>query len=92
MDVYFRLIHNKPPAIVASRPNAKVNLPWLAEPGSQAEEETTITIRFLIDSRRTFILLDFLQLLEDSEGRPDPELVSKTEALCREAARIGRLS
>ncbi|WAO96122.1 Hypothetical protein NCS54_01378400 [Fusarium falciforme] len=84
MDVYFRLIHNKPPAIMACRPEAKVNLPWLAEPGSQVEEETTTTIRFLIDSRRTFILLDFLQLLEDSEGRPDPELVSKTEALCRD--------
>ncbi|KAJ4207637.1 hypothetical protein NW759_013867 [Fusarium solani] len=84
MDVYFRLIHNKPPAIMACRPDAKVNLPWLAEPGSQAGEETTTTIRFLIDSRRTFVLLDFLQLLEDSEGRPDPELVSKTEALCRD--------
>ncbi|KAM6511119.1 hypothetical protein FALCPG4_016121 [Fusarium falciforme] len=84
MDVYFRLIHNKPPAIIACRPEAKVNLPWLAEPGSQAGEETTTTIRFLIDSRRTFILLDFLQLLEDSEGRPDLELVSKTEALCRD--------
>ncbi|KAI8651897.1 hypothetical protein NCS56_01405900 [Fusarium sp. Ph1] len=84
MDVYFRLIHNKPPAIIACRPDAKVNLPWLAEPGSQVGEETTTTIRFLIDSRRTFVLLDFLRLLEDSEGRSDPELVSKTEALCRD--------
>lgn len=83
MDVYFRLIHNKPPAIMACRTDAKVNLPWLAEPGSHLEETTT-TIRFLIDSRRTFILMDFLQLLEDSEARTDPELVSKTEALCRD--------
>ncbi|RSL47772.1 hypothetical protein CEP54_013233 [Fusarium duplospermum] len=84
MDVYFRLIHNKPPAIMACRPDAKVNLPWLAGPGSQVGEETTTTIRFLIDSRRTFILMEFFQLLEDSKARPEPELVSKTEALCRD--------
>ncbi|KAL2672138.1 hypothetical protein Neosp_012836 [[Neocosmospora] mangrovei] len=83
MDVYFRLIHNKPPAIMACRTDAKVNLPWLAEPGSHLEETTT-TIRFLIDSRRTFILMDFFQLLENSEARLDSELVSKTEALCRD--------
>ncbi|RSL57423.1 hypothetical protein CEP53_006471 [Fusarium sp. AF-6] len=84
MDVYFRLIHNKPPAIMACRPDAKVNLPWLTDPGSQVGEEMTTAIRFLIDSRRTFILMDFFQLLEDYKARPDPDLVSTTEALCRD--------
>ncbi|KAL6915404.1 hypothetical protein FSST1_006899 [Fusarium sambucinum] len=82
IDVYFRLIHNKPPSIMACRPDAKVNLPWLAEPGSLADEETTSTIRFLIESRRTFILMEFFQLLEDSNARSDLELISRTEALC----------
>ncbi|KAM5361369.1 hypothetical protein ACJZ2D_013139 [Fusarium nematophilum] len=84
IDAYFHLIHNKPPAIMLGCCDAKVNFPWLAESRSQTEEETTTTARFLIDSRRTFILMEFFQLLEKAKVRPDSELVPKTEALCRD--------
>ncbi|CAI6094720.1 unnamed protein product [Clonostachys chloroleuca] len=87
MDIYFHLIHDKPPAIVGgARYDAQVNLPWVTALGLQqseeAETEEITTLRFLIDSRRSFILMEFLQLLENAKVKPDLELVSKTEALC----------
>ncbi|KAJ3549223.1 hypothetical protein NM208_g621 [Fusarium decemcellulare] len=82
MDAFFHLIHNKPLVIVRSWCEAKVNLPWLTESGLRTE--TATKTRFLIDSRRTFILIEFFQLLESSQAKPDPELVPKTEALCRD--------
>ncbi|CAH0023647.1 unnamed protein product [Clonostachys rhizophaga] len=87
MDLYFHLIHDKPPAIVgAAQYDAQVSLPWVTALGLQqseeAETEEITTLRFLIDSRRSFILMEFLQLLENTKVKPDPELVSKTEALC----------
>ncbi|KAF7588670.1 hypothetical protein BBP40_005421 [Aspergillus hancockii] len=80
MDLYFQLIHNMPPVVVPRWRDAKVNLPWLAEAGLQTGADIT-TARFLIDSRRTFVLMKFFQLLESAGARP-ANLVPKTEALC----------
>ncbi|VUC33470.1 unnamed protein product [Clonostachys rosea] len=82
MDIYFHLIHDKPSAIVGTSHKAEVNLPWLDDSGLQTETENITTLRFLIESRRSFILMEFLQLLEDAKVQPDPELISKTEMLC----------
>lgn len=82
IDVYFQLIHNKPPVIVPGLVDAKVNLPWLAEVGSETGADIT-TARFLIDCRRTMILMDFFRLLENAKTRPEPQLVAKNETLCQ---------
>lgn len=84
MDVHFRLVYNKSPVLDLSCGDAQVNLPWLSGSELQTEVEVTTRARFLIDCRRTFILMQFFQLLENAKANPDPELLSKTEALCRD--------
>lgn len=84
MDLYFHLLHNKPLLMQTHWSCARVNLPWLAESGSQEKADSVTTIRFLLDSRRTFILMKFWTLLQDAKSRPDPELLPKVEALCNE--------
>ncbi|KAF4458690.1 fungal specific transcription factor [Fusarium albosuccineum] len=79
MDAYFHLIHNKPLVIIKSWCEAKVNLPWLVKSGLRTE--TATKTRFLIDSRLTFILIEFFQRLESSQAEPD---LPTTEALCRD--------
>lgn len=83
MDLYFQLVHDMPPVVITGGGwnNAKVNLPWLTEFGTEKEPDMTTT-RFLIDSRRTFVLIEFFQLLENAKTHPDLELMSKAEALC----------
>ena len=84
MDLYFHMFHNKPLLMQMHWNCAKVNLPWLAEAESQQTADSVTTIRFLLDSRRTFILMKFWTLLQDAKSRPDSDLLPKTEALCAE--------
>ncbi|KAI5467614.1 hypothetical protein BGZ63DRAFT_410533 [Mariannaea sp. PMI_226] len=81
IDLYFRLIMNKPPIISV---NAwQVNLPWL-DVNSQPPPHGIQATAFLASSRVTLVIIRFFALLENPENGTKADIMSKTEGLCRE--------
>lgn len=85
IDLYFRLIMNKPPII--SVKSWKVNLPWL-DSNSQPPPDGIQAAAFLASSRVTLVIIRFFALLEDPENDTKAEITAKTESLCREVLEI----
>lgn len=84
VDMFFRLIFNKPPAISG---NAwQVNLPWL-NPQSQPPPQPDTTMIFLVSSRVTLLLIRFFAMLEESTGDMR-DIMARTEDMCREIQRL----
>lgn len=80
VDMFFRLIFNKPPSISG---NAwQVNLPWL-NPQSQPPPQPNATMIFLVSSRVTLLLIRFFAMLEETTGDMR-EVMAKTEDMCQE--------
>ncbi|KAJ4051528.1 hypothetical protein NW761_014163 [Fusarium oxysporum] len=82
MDLFYRLIYNRPPTI-SDMSSWRVNLPWL---GTECLPDTAEipTIKFLLSLRVTFALIGFFQLLEEAKLNNEPDLFEKVEAKCRE--------
>ncbi|KAG9252157.1 uncharacterized protein F5Z01DRAFT_660982 [Emericellopsis atlantica] len=79
VDLFFRLMFNKPPSISGNPWN--VNLPWLNETiPNQGAERATI---FLASSRVTLLLMQFFAMLEEAAGNPSL-MMRRTEAMCLE--------
>ncbi|KAG8667529.1 hypothetical protein FPOAC2_12697 [Fusarium poae] len=85
IDLFYRLILNKPPAITNNP--WKVNLPWL-DLDSGAETQPMQTIAFLASSRVSLIIARFFAMLDDPTNSTKTEIVAKTENLCREMQEI----
>ncbi|KAF9760622.1 hypothetical protein IL306_004242 [Fusarium sp. DS 682] len=85
IDLFYRLILNTPPAITNNI--WKVNLPWL-DPDSDPLPQGMQTIAFLASSRVSLVIARFFAMLDDPENTTKPEIVAKTEDLCREMQQI----
>lgn len=81
VELFFRLLYNKPPTLTESMNSWRVNLPYLS-PDSQPDMETVPTLAFLVSSRITFVLTRFFQLLEDDA--PGGDMLSRIEQLGEE--------
>ena len=84
VDLYIRLLMDKPPVITNDAWN--VNLPWLDN--SQAPPEGFQALAFLILSRITMILMRFFALIDDTTRRTRSELRRETEHLCEEIEQL----
>ncbi|KAF4951301.1 hypothetical protein FSARC_12950 [Fusarium sarcochroum] len=85
IDLFYRLILNTPPAITNNL--WKVNLPWL-DSDSGSLPQGIQTIAFLASSRITIVIARFFAMLDDPANATKPEIVAKTEDLCREMQQI----
>ncbi|KAH7483947.1 hypothetical protein IWW34DRAFT_730305 [Fusarium oxysporum f. sp. albedinis] len=85
IDLFYRLILNTPPVI--TNDIWKVNLPWL-DPDSDPLPQGMQTIAFLASSRVSLVIARFFAMLDDPENTTKPEIVAKTEDLCREMQQI----
>ncbi|KAF5658983.1 transcription factor [Fusarium heterosporum] len=85
IDLFYRLILNTPPVITNNI--WKVNLPWL-DPNSEPVPQGMQTIAFLASSRVSLIIARFFAMLDDPDNTTKPEIVAKTEDLCREMQQI----
>ncbi|KAF7553332.1 hypothetical protein G7Z17_g3685 [Cylindrodendrum hubeiense] len=81
VELFFRLLYNKPPTLTESMNSWRVNLPYLS-PDAQPDLETVPTLAFLVSSRITFVLTDFFQLIE--EHTPGLDILPKIESLGEE--------
>ncbi|KAH6995897.1 hypothetical protein BKA56DRAFT_627619 [Ilyonectria sp. MPI-CAGE-AT-0026] len=81
VELFFRLLYNKPPTLTESMNSWRVNLPYLS-PDCQPDMETVPTLAFLVSSRITFVLTRFFQLLEDDA--PGGDMLSRIEQLGEE--------
>ena len=87
IDLFFRLLLDRPPNLSVDIEGWRVNLPWLSA-GSEARVDAELTVCYLVGSRTTFVMARFFKLLEGADevgeavGRFD--ILAKTEALCRE--------
>ncbi|KAK7421174.1 hypothetical protein QQX98_002303 [Neonectria punicea] len=80
VELFFRLLYNKPPTLTGSLSSWRVNLPWLS-PGSQPDMDEVPTVTFLVSSRITFVLTQFFHLLEETSTQ---DILPRIEMLCGE--------
>ncbi|KAJ4215872.1 hypothetical protein NW759_009731 [Fusarium solani] len=82
MDLFYRLIYNKPAAFSSSIQDWRVNLPWLSVDSPPDNNAPVPTMTFILRSRLALILASFFQLLDDEEDRVDT--VEAVEPLCQQ--------
>ncbi|KAJ4308636.1 hypothetical protein N0V84_011985 [Fusarium piperis] len=82
VELFFRLLHDKPATMTANLTEWRVNLPWLnSDPG--LTEHVVPALAFLVKSRLTFLLLRFFEIFsEDTQDKNS--VVDKVEGLCGE--------
>ncbi|RSL55241.1 hypothetical protein CEP54_009499 [Fusarium duplospermum] len=80
VELFFRLLYDKPATMTANLTEWRVNLPWLnSDPG--LTEHVVPTLAFLVKSRLTFLLLWFFDIF--SEDTQDKNSVADSvEELC----------
>ncbi|KAM6506919.1 hypothetical protein FALCPG4_018737 [Fusarium falciforme] len=80
VDLFFRLLYDKPAILTANMTEWRVNLPWLdTDPG--LTEHAVPTMAFLVKSRLTFLLLRFFDII--SQGAEDKiSVINRVEGLC----------
>ena len=71
LDLFHRLVNNKPPAFHSSLHNWQVNLPWLSSDAPPDRNKAVPSMAFLARSRMTFVLMSYFQKLEDLEENTD---------------------
>ncbi|RSL77801.1 hypothetical protein CEP51_008746 [Fusarium floridanum] len=82
MDLFYRLIHDKPPAFSSSIQNWRVNLPWLSVDSPPDADAPVPTMTFILRSRLALILASFFQAVDEAKDGPmTPGLV---ESLCQQ--------
>lgn len=83
LDYLFRLIHDKPRTITADAGSWTVDLPGLRADTDHDTDGFRSTY-YIVQSRITFAVAEFFHNFEDSAEIGDDELLSKTEAICRQ--------
>ncbi|KAH6675390.1 hypothetical protein F5X68DRAFT_278429 [Plectosphaerella plurivora] len=86
LDLFYRLINNKPAAFPASLDDWRVNMPWMSVECSQAQEEAVPTMAFLARTRLTFVLMRFFQVSETTTS--EEEALAVIMPLCEEVETI----
>lgn len=86
IDLYIRLLMDKPPTITAEEWH--VNLPWLDAKSQSQLPEGIAAIGFLISSRITMVLIRFFTLCDNPSRSSKSKMVSETEELCHEIEHI----
>lgn len=82
MDLFYRLIYNKPAAFSLDLAGWRVNLPWLTLDTFPDKEAAVPTMKFIVSSRLTFVLIAFFQMFDKLEtGSVALEAI---EPLCQE--------
>lgn len=81
VDLFFRMLHDKPPIMTANLTEWHVNLPAINIVPEQPEHMIS-TLTFFFKSRLTFLLLRFFDLLAQSSD--DRDYMQRIEGLCTE--------
>ncbi|KIL92296.1 hypothetical protein FAVG1_04705 [Fusarium avenaceum] len=81
VDLFFRMLHDKPPIMTANLTEWHVNLPAINIVPEQPEHMIS-TLTFFFKSRLTFLLLRFFDLLAQSSD--DRDYIQRIEGLCTE--------
>ncbi|KAH7142219.1 hypothetical protein EDB81DRAFT_691713 [Dactylonectria macrodidyma] len=82
VDLFFRMLHDKPAIITANLAEWRVNLPSL-NTVPEVAEHVVPTLTFLVKSRLTFLLLRFFDML-GQEAEDKNSLIKHIEGLCQE--------
>ncbi|KAH7159481.1 hypothetical protein B0J13DRAFT_642820 [Dactylonectria estremocensis] len=82
VDLFFRLLHDKPAIITANLAEWRVNLPSLNTVPELAEHVVP-TLTFLVKSRLTFLLLRFFDIL-GQKAEDKNSVINLIEGLCQE--------
>lgn len=81
VDLFFRLLHDKPAIMTANLTEWRVNLPAINIVPEQPEHMVP-TLAFFVKSRLTFLLLRFFDLF--AQGSDDKDCIERIEGLCAE--------
>jgi hypothetical protein len=88
LDLFHRLINNKPPAFPFDLNNWRVNLPWLAFDSAPGRDEAVPAMAFLVRSRITLILISFFQALETLNNDGGDDALSTIQPLCMQVEQV----
>lgn len=85
LDLFFRLINNKPAVFATKLHEWRVDLPWLSVDFPSDRQEAVPVMAFLVRSRITFVLVKYFQMLEDLQN--SSQTLKQIEPLCEEVER-----
>jgi hypothetical protein len=88
LDLFHRLINNKPPAFPFDLNNWRVNLPWLAFDSAPGRDEAVPAMAFLARSRITLILIGFFQALGKLNNDGGGDTLSTIQPLCMQVEQV----
>ncbi|KAH7142727.1 hypothetical protein B0J13DRAFT_555987 [Dactylonectria estremocensis] len=88
VDLFFRLLHNRPAIMTANLAEWRVNFPAMnSAPGHP--QYVVPTLAFFVRSRLTFLLLGFFDL-SDEEEEDRNSVIKRVEGLCTEIEDLAR--
>ncbi|KAK7428390.1 hypothetical protein QQZ08_005009 [Neonectria magnoliae] len=87
VDLFFRLLHDKPAIMTANLTEWRVNLPAI-NIAPEHPEHMAPTLAFFVKSRLTFLLLRFFDLF--AQGSEDKDCIERIEGLCVEIEELVR--
>ncbi|KAH8738470.1 hypothetical protein BGZ61DRAFT_338590 [Ilyonectria robusta] len=82
VDIFFRLLQDKPAVITANIAEWRVNLPSI-KTTSELAEHVVPTLTFFVKSRLTFLLLGFFDMLSQN-AEDKSSVIKRIEELCKE--------
>ncbi|KAI8716742.1 hypothetical protein NCS52_00968600 [Fusarium sp. LHS14.1] len=71
-DLFYSLVYDKTPALFSRLSDWRVNLPSLESPPDTSASAPVPTMAFLVNSRITFILMEFFRLLSVQDNHSPP--------------------
>ncbi|KAH7303671.1 hypothetical protein B0I35DRAFT_177271 [Stachybotrys elegans] len=86
LDMFYRLVNNKPPAFLSALNNWRVNFPWLSLDSPPTQDEAVPVVVFLARSRITLILISYFQTL-DAIGK-DEDILGIVGPLCLQVEQV----
>lgn len=86
LDLFFRLINDKPAAFSSQLHDWRVDMPRLTVELSHERNEAVPTMAFIIRSRLTFILISYFQVSETLKCQSD--VLSAINPLCEDVEKI----
>lgn len=86
LDLFARLISDKPAVFSSQLSNWRVNMPYLAAECSQERDEAVPTMAFLVRSRLTFILIDYFRVTETLTNKAD--ILAAIKPLCEDVEAV----
>lgn len=86
LDLFFRLINNKPAAFSSRLSDWRVNMPRLSVDFPRERDEAVPTTAFIIRSRLMFILISYFQISEAL--RDEEDVLAAVNPLCEEVEKM----